>query len=395
MSKKILSINSGSSSLKFKLYKMPDEQVLASGQVDRIGIENSTFNYKINDKTTETLRPIKNHDEAIKAVINMLLTSGVIANKNEIAGVGHRVSHGGSYYPESVLVDEDVKKRIDELSVLSPLHNPVNLIGIQDFEKLLPSAKEVAVFDTSFHQTMPEESYMYALPYEYYEKYGIRRYGFHGPSHEYVSLKANELFGNEKTRRVISCHLGNGSSLCAIKDGKSVNTSMGFTPLAGLVMGSRSGDIDPEILPFIESKLGMDSHEVLEMLNKKSGLLGLSGVSSDVRDVEKAANNGNARAEMALKVFVHQIQHYIGAYASDIGGLDTLIFTAGIGEHSWTMRSAICKKLANLGVKIDEEKNKQSALSIEAKDSKVKVAVIPTDEEIMIARDVMRVAGFN
>ena len=374
---------------------MPDEQVLASGQVDRIGLENSTFNYKINDKTTESIRTIKNHDEAIKTVISMLLTSGVIANKSEIAGVGHRVSHGGSYYPESVLVDEDVKKRIDELGVLSPLHNPVNLIGIQDFEKLLPEAKEVAVFDTSFHQTMPEESYMYALPYEYYEKYGIRRYGFHGPSHEYVSLKANELFGDEKTKKIISCHLGNGSSLCAIKDGKSVNTSMGFTPLAGLVMGSRSGDIDPEILPFIEEKLDMDSHQVLEMLNKKSGLLGLSGVSSDVRDVEKAANNGNSRAKMALKVFVHQIQHYIGAYASDIGGLDTLIFTAGIGEHSWTMRSAICEKLEYLGVKIDEEKNRQSALSIEAEDSKVKIAVIPTDEEIMIARDVMRVAGFN
>lgn len=395
MSKKILSINSGSSSLKFKLYQMPEEEVLASGQVDRIGIANSTFDYTVHGKATQNRVPMKNHDEAIKAVINMLLTSGVIEDKSEIVGVGHRVSHGGRYYDRPVLVNEDVKKRIAELSVLSPLHNPVNLIGIKNFEKLLPAAQEVAVFDTSFHHTMPEEAYMYALPYEYYEKYGIRRYGFHGPSHEYVSERATELFGEERTSKMITCHLGNGSSLCAIKDGKSINTSMGFTPLAGLVMGSRSGDVDPEILPFIEEELHLDSEEVREMLNKRSGLLGLSGVSSDVRDVEKAANEGNRRAQLAIKVFVHQIQHYIGAYAADLNGLDTLVFTAGIGEHSITMRKAICEKLGYLGVKIDDHKNQNGELSIEAADSKVKVAVIPTDEEIIIARDVMRVAEFN
>lgn len=392
MSKKILSINSGSSSLKFKLYEMPEETVLASGQVDRIGIENSTFSYKIHDSKTEVLQPIKDHDEAIKTVINMLLTSGVIQDKNEISGVGHRVSHGGRYYDKSVLIDEDVKKRIDELSVLSPLHNPVNLIGIKDFEKLLPDAKEVAIFDTSFHHTMPEEAYMYALPYEYYERYGVRRYGFHGPSHEYVYDQAVKISGTENNQKVITCHLGNGSSLCAIKDGKSINTSMGFTPLAGLVMGSRSGDVDPEILPFIEEELNMDSHAIREMLNKQSGLLGLSGISSDVRDVELAANEGNQRAQLAIKVFVHQIQHYIGAYAADLNGLDTLIFTAGIGEHSSSIRKAICAKLGYLGVEIDEEFNHDNMLNISSKGSKVKVLVIPTDEEIMIARDVMKVA---
>ncbi len=286
-----------------------------------------------------------------------------------------------------------LNKKIDELSVLSPLHNPVNLKGIVEFEKALPHAVQVAVFDTSFHKTMPEEAYMYALPYDYYEKDGIRRFGFHGPSHEYVSEKAKELFGEEVSHKVITCHLGNGSSLCAIKDGKSIDTSMGFTPLAGLVMGSRTGDIDPEIIPFIEETRGLDSEGVRQLLNKQSGLLGISGVSNDLREVQKAADSGNHRAQLAVKMFVHQIQHYIGAYAADLDGLDTLIFTAGIGEHSSSIRQLVCEKLGYLGVSIDDTKNQNNEVSIESQDSRVKVAVIPTDEEIVIARDVVKTAG--
>lgn len=269
----------------------------------------------------------------------------------------------------------------------------MNLKGIVEFEKALPHAVQVAVFDTSFHKTMPEEAYMYALPYDYYEKDGIRRFGFHGPSHEYVSEKAKELFGEEVSHKVITCHLGNGSSLCAIKDGKSIDTSMGFTPLAGLVMGSRTGDIDPEIIPFIEETRGLDSEGVRQLLNKQSGLLGISGVSNDLREVQKAADSGNHRAQLAVKMFVHQIQHYIGAYAADLDGLDTLIFTAGIGEHSSSIRQLVCEKLGYLGVSIDDTKNQNNEVSIESQDSRVKVAVIPTDEEIVIARDVVKTAG--
>ncbi|KRN20173.1 pduW protein [Pediococcus claussenii] len=373
---------------------MPEEEVLASGSIDRIGGKNSEFSFSAHAEKSKIVKDIPDHSSAIQEVIEMLLTSGIIHNKSEIDGVGHRISHGGSY-TKSVLIDQKVEDRIDELSVLSPLHNPVNLIGIKAFKKLLPDAKEVAVFDTSFHHTMPEKAYLYALPYEYYEKHGIRRYGFHGPSHQYIAERSVELFGKEQTSRLISCHLGNGSSLCAIKDGESINTSMGFTPLAGLVMGTRSGDIDPEILPFIEEEFDMNSHDVREMLNKKSGLLGISGISNDMRDLEEAASKGNKRAQLALDVFVHQIQHYIGAYATDLNGIDMIVFTAGIGQYSPTIRAMVCSQLGYLGVKVDEEKNKTNALSIEADDSKVKIAVIPTDEEIIIARDVMEVAGFS
>lgn len=392
MSKKILSINSGSSSLKFKLYEMPEEEVLASGQVDRIGHEDAKVEYTINGKSNKTVEPVSDHSVAIRKVLSILLTSGVIQSKEDIAGVGHRVSHGGQAYDQSVMIDTDVKKTIDELSVLSPLHNPVNLKGIEEFEKALPHAAQVAVFDTSFHKTMPKKAYMYALPYSYYEDEGIRRYGFHGPSHQYVSERAKEEYGAASSKRVITCHLGNGSSLCAIQDGKSVNTSMGFTPLAGLVMGSRSGDIDPEIIPYVEEKLGLDSEGIREMLNKDSGLKGISGISNDVRDIESAADQGNARAQLALDMFVHQIQHYIGAYVADLDGLDTLIFTAGIGEHDSRIRKMVCSQLNYLGVKIDDQKNENNEFTISTDDSKVKVAVIPTDEERMIAREVMDVA---
>lgn len=391
MSKKILAINSGSSSIKFKLYLMPEEKLLISGSAENLGSSTSQLSYKT-EKTGETRQlPLKNHSEAIDHIIDVLMTSGVVKDKSEIYGVGHRISHGGSYYTHAVAVTPEVEKRIDELRVLSPLHNPNGLAGIKAFEKFLPDAKEVVTFDNSFHHTIPKKAYMYALPYEFYEKYQIRRYGFHAPSHQYVSEKARELFGKEKTRRMITCHLGNGSSVSAILDGKSVNSSMGFTPLAGVVMGTRCGDIDPEIIPFLEEELNIDSHEMRRIMNEDSGLKGLSGISNDEREIESAAKNGNERAQLALDVFVHSIQQYIGAYTADLDGLDTLVFTAGIGEHAAYIRSQICKNLDYLGVKIDEEKNKQNALSIEAPDSKVKVAVIPTNEEIIIARDVMNV----
>ncbi|MHA5130682.1 acetate kinase [Oenococcus oeni] len=393
MPQKILAINAGSSSLKFKLYLMPKEQVLVSGLIDRIGHQDSVFTYKIDDKKYKIIQKVKDHPAGVKLVISALLNSGLVKNKSEIVGVGHRVSHGGSYYTQSVEINQDVAKRISELSVLSPLHNPVNLLGIESFQKLLPDAKEVAVFDTSFHSTMPPKAYTYALPYKYTKDYGIRRYGFHGQSHQYVYGEAKRRFGKNDTNKLISCHLGNGCSICAIKNGKSVNTSMGFTPLAGLVMGTRSGDIDPEIIPFIEEKAHLNSESIRSLLNHDSGLLGLSGVSNDIRDVLKAENSGNERAKLALDVFVHQIQEYIGAYTTDLGGLNTLIFTAGIGEHSASIRKRVCHDLSYLGVEIDETRNEANRIEIQDNNSRVRVLVIPTDEEIIIARDVVKVLG--
>lgn len=391
MSEKILAINTGSSSIKFKLYLMPAEEVLISGSAENIGADNSRIVYRTSTTSETSSMPLVNHTMAINQIINVLMDSGVVQEKNEIVGVGHRISHGGSYYSHAVAVTPEVEKRIDELKVLSPLHNPNGLAGIKVFQRFLPAAKEVVTFDNSFHHTIPPKAYMYALPYELYEKYNIRRYGFHAPSHQYVAEKARELFGDRQTHRMIICHLGNGSSASAILDGQSVNSSMGFTPLAGVVMGTRCGDIDPEIIPFLEEKLGVDSHEIRRLLNEDSGLKGLSGISNDERKLEQAASKGNQRAQLALDVFVHSVQQYIGAYATDLNGVDTLAFTAGIGEHSAYIRQQICESLTYLGVKVDPVKNKNNALSIETNDSKVKVAVIPTNEEIIIARDVMNV----
>lgn len=391
MSKKILAVNAGSSSIKFKLYLMPEERLLITGSVENIGQSTSQISYKTEKGKNTRLVPLKDHSKAISHIIDVLMSSGVINDKSEIYGVGHRISHGGSYYTQSVEVNEDVKSKIDELSAISPLHNPNGLLGIEAFEKFLPNAKEVVTFDTSFHQTMPKKSYIYALPYEYYRKYKIRRYGFHGPSHEYVSQKARIIFGNKNTTKIISCHLGNGSSITAIKDGKSINTSMGFSPLAGVAMGTRSGDVDPNIIPYLEELLNIDSHEIRNILNKKSGLYGLSGISNDVREIQAAAKSGNKRAQLAIDVFVHSIQQFIGAYTTDLGGLDTLIFTAGIGENSAYIRELVCQQLGYLGVKVDEQKNKNNELIIGTDDSKVNVAVIPTNEEIMIARDVINI----
>lgn len=391
MSEKILAVNAGSSSIKFKLYLMPEEKLLITGSVENIGQSTSQISYKTEKDKNTKLLPLADHSEAIIHIINVLMSSGVINDKSEIYGVGHRISHGGSYYTQSVEVTEDVKNKIDELSAISPLHNPNGLLGIEAFEKFLPNAKEVVTFDTSFHQTMPEKSYIYALPYEYYQKYKIRRYGFHGPSHEYVSQQARILFGDKSTSKIISCHLGNGSSITAIKDGKSINTSMGFSPLAGVVMGTRSGNVDPNIIPYLEELLNIDSHEIRNMLNKKSGLYGLSGISNDLREIQTSAESGNKRAQLAIDVFVHSIQQFIGAYTTDLNGLDTLIFTAGIGENSAYIRKLICQQLGYLGVKVDEQKNKNNDVNIGTDDSKVNVAVIPTNEEIMIARDVINV----
>ncbi len=390
---KILSINAGSSSLKFKLYTMPEEQVLVSGLVDRIGHEDGVFSYQVGTKAYQKKQAIMNHTEGVELVINALLESGVIKDKSEIIGVGHRVSHGGRYYTKSVEINADVQQKIADLSVVSPLHNPVNLLGIEAFEKLLPDAREVAVFDTSFHSTMPPKAYMYALPYKYYEKYGIRRYGFHGQSHQYIYSEVHRRYGDAQAAKLVSCHLGNGASICAIKDGKSVNTSMGFTPLAGLVMGTRSGDVDPNILPFLAEKENMSADDVRQMLNHQSGLLGISGVSNDVRDVLEAEAAGNQRAKLALDVYVHQIQHYIAAYTADLGGLDTLVFTAGVGEHSAPIRERVCVALAYLGVKLDQQANQKNEIDISAADSRVKVLVIPTDEELIIARETQKIVG--
>lgn len=390
---KIMAINSGSSSLKFKLFEMPNEEVLVEGSIERIGFKDASFSYKHDGKKVSKELEILNHEEAVNQLLEVLIDEKMIASYDEIGGVGHRISHGGTYYFDATLIDEVVEERIGELSVLSPLHNPVNLIGIRSFKKVLPNTKQVAIFDTSYHHTIPKKNYMYALPYEYYEKYDIRRYGFHGPSHQYVAEESAKL--NPTGSKTITCHIGSGASVSAVLDGKSINSSMGFTPLAGLVMGTRTGDIDPQIIPFIQDKEGLSPQEVKDLMNTKSGLLGLSGVSSDYRDVEKAADEGNERAQLALDVFAHQVVHYIGAYAADLNGLDTLVFTAGVGEHSARVRTAITNYLSYLGVEIDEVKNQRDDLSIESKNSKVKVLVIPTDEEVIIARDVMRVAKLN
>lgn len=387
---KIMAINSGSSSLKFKLFIMPEETVITEGIVERIGSVDAVFSFKYNGEKKSRTAMIKNHQHAVQLVLDTLIKQSIIDSYDEIAGVGHRISHGGTYYQDATLIDEMVEQHIDELSTLSPLHNPVNLIGIQSFEKVLPDAKQVAIFDTSFHHTIPEKNFMYALPYKYYEEYGIRRYGFHGPSHQYVSEEAARI--NPDSHKIITCHIGSGASIAAVLAGESINTSMGFTPLAGLVMGTRTGDIDPQIIPFIQEKEGLDAQGIKDLMNKKSGLLGLSGISNDCRDIEEAASAGNSRAQLALDVFAHQIIHYIGAYAADLNGLDTLVFTAGVGEHSATVRKMVCDSLTYLGITIDESKNKENALSIETVDSKVKVLVIPTDEEVIIARDVMRIA---
>ena len=391
MSDKIMAVNAGSSSLKFQLFDMPSERVITKGLVERIGADDATFSIQVGDEKQKSVLLMKTHADAVKHLLDMLISQKIVASLDEIVGVGHRVAHGGESFKDSVLISEAYLKTIEELSKLAPIHNQVNVVGIKAFMSALPSVSQIAVFDTSYHQTMAPEIYLYPLPYKYYQQHGIRRYGFHGTSHKYVAEVAAELLKRTpKGLRIISCHLGNGASVCAIKDGQSINTSMGFTPLAGLMMGTRTGDIDPSILPYIEQVEHKTPQEITDLINKESGLLGISGLSNDFRDIVNAANDGHERAKLALNMFADRIRATIGAYATDLEGVDVLIFTAGIGENASLIRQLVCQKLGFLGIKIDQQKNQRNALSIEAVDATVKVMVIPTNEEVMIARDVMR-----
>lgn len=390
---KIIAINAGSSSLKFQFLNMPSETVIAKGLIERIGFDDAKITVTFQgNKTSETLN-IANHEEAVKMLLEKLTDLRIIKSLDEIEGIGHRVVHGGEDFDESTIINEQVIAKIERLSELAPLHNPANVIGIKAFQKVLPHVPAVAVFDTAFHQTMPEMSYLYSLPYEYYEKYGIRKYGFHGTSHKYVTDRASQLLGRPiEQLRLISCHLGNGASIAAVKGGKSIDTSMGFTPLAGLTMGTRSGNIDPALMPYIMEKTGKTADEVLEVLNNKSGMLAISGFSSDLRDIEEKAAEGDQRAELALDVFANKIHQYIGSYAARMSGIDAIIFTAGIGENSDIIRGKVLQGLEFMGVYWDPTLNKVRGkeLFINYSHSPVKVIVIPTDEEVMIARDVIR-----
>lgn len=390
---KILVINCGSSSLKYQVIDMTGNSLLAKGLVERIGIDGSVITHeKIGMDKFKNEVPMKDHSQAIGHVITALTDKnhGVVKEMSEIGAVGHRVAHAGEKYDHSVLIDDKVMKNLEDCIELAPLHNPANLTGIRACRKLMPETPMVAVFDTAFHQTMPPESYIYAIPYEYYQKYGIRRYGFHGTSHKYVAERCADILNVDmKDLKIITCHLGNGASVSAIKRGVCIDTSMGFTPLEGLVMGTRSGDIDPAIVSYIKKKLNLEDGGAVEILNKKSGVLGISGISSDFRDIEKAAQEGDERAQLAIKVFVHKVRFYIGAYIAEMNGVDAIVFTAGVGENDMDMRDLICNDLGNLGIKLDLVKNKVRGKEaiISRDDSRVSIMLIPTNEELMIARD--------
>jgi len=386
----IMAVNSGSSSLKYELFSMPEEITLAKGLFERLGSGSATFSLRVGDNKHQTTVPITTHQQAADYLLNALLEHGVLPSLTLIDGVGHRVAHGGEYFKDSALIDAAALAEIERLSALAPIHNPVNARGIRAFQLRLPRAVNVGVFDTAFHQTITESSYLYPLPYRYYQDYGIRRYGFHGTSHKYVGETCAGLLGRCDLR-IISCHLGNGASVCAMNRGRSVATSMGFTPLAGLMMGTRCGDIDPSILPFIAEHENKSAQQLLEIMNNQSGLLGVSGISNDCRDIVSAAETGNHRATLALTMFTDRIRQAIGAYASEMDGVDVVIFTAGIGENSAWIRQQVCHKLGFLGIRLDDHKNNRQETFIQQEGSAVMVAVIPTNEELMIARDVMRV----
>ena len=388
---KILIINAGSSSLKYQFMESDGGEVFAKGLCERIGID-GRLTHKVPGRENVVMDiPMPTHNEAIQSVLDIMVDpeKGVIASTDEIAAVGHRVLHGGAAFTESCIIDDACIAAIEKCIPLGPLHNPANLMGIRACQKIMPSTPQVAVFDTAFHMTMPPKAYIYAIPYEYYEKDDVRRYGFHGTSHRYVSARAIDMLGNPEHSRVICCHLGNGSSLSACVDGKCMDTSMGLGPLAGFPMGTRSGDVDATILEYLMGRYGYDIKEMLNILNKKSGVLGISGVSSDFRDLEQAAEEGNERAQLALDKFIYEVKKYIGAYATVMGGVDAILFTAGIGENSADLRAKICEGLEYMGIKMDLEKNKvrgQEAV-VSAEDSKVKIFIIPTNEELMIAMD--------
>jgi acetate kinase len=395
---KVLVINTGSSSVKYKLFDMEDESLLAEGMVDRIGLKGSTLAHKpLGKQEIKFELNIPDYETALDVVMKALTNPehGVIKLVTDISAVGHRVVHGGGKISSSVLIDSDVEKIIKDYFDLAPLHNPPNLMGIQACKKLLSHARQVAVFDTAFHKDIPEEAYLYAIPYRLYEEYSIRRYGFHGTSHRYVANMAAKIIGKSLAElRIITCHLGNGCSITAVKGGRSIDTSMGFTPLEGLIMGTRSGDIDPAIIFYLMERVGLSAQEINSMLNRESGLLGLSGVSRDMRDILKSASEGNKKAITTIDCFVYKIRKYIGAYATSMGGLNAIVFTAGIGENSDQIRAMVCDRLEFFGVKLDSERNSRNNHNsiISSDDSAVKVLVISTNEELMIARDTVSIA---
>ena len=393
---KILVLNCGSSSIKYALYNMDTKEVMTSGGAERVGLDGAFVKVKLaNGEKKQIMHDIPEHTEGVKFIFSLLTDPeiGVIKDLKEIDAVGHRMVHGGEKFNKSVKLTDEVLKVFEECSDLAPLHNPANLKGVKAVSELMPGLPQVGVFDTAFHQTMPKEAFMYALPYDLYEKYGVRRYGFHGTSHRYVSQRVCEFLGvKPEGKKIITCHIGNGASIAAVKDGKCVDTSMGLTPLEGLIMGTRSGDVDGGALTFIEKKLGLDADGLSDLLNKKSGMLGITGISSDMREIEKAFEEGNERAKLAFDMYFYRIRKYIGAYAAAMDGCDIIVFTAGVGENQPSLREEVCKKLTYLGVEIDVEKNKnlrgKEAL-ISTPESKVAVCVIPTDEELMIASDTM------
>lgn len=393
---KILVINTGSSSLKYQLIDMKDERVIAKGLCDRIGIEKSIFKYaRYHEEAIVFEIELKNHKQAIKEVLTTLTDEkiGVINSLDEIAAVGHRVVHGGEKFSDSVIIDDKVMDAIRDCVELAPLHNPSNIVGIEACMEIMPNTKMVAVFDTAFHQTMPDYAYMYALPYEAYTKYRIRRYGFHGTSHKYVANRAAAMMGKPiEDLKIVTCHLGNGASICAVKGGKAVDTSMGFTPLEGLAMGTRSGDLDPAIVTFIMEKEKLSIDEINSYLNKKSGVLGISEVSSDFRDIESAIDSGNEKARLAFDIFCYKVKKYIGEYAAVMGGIDCVVFTAGIGENTPKCRTKCISNLEFLGLEIDEELNskRENEFDISSNNAKAKTLVIATNEELSIARDTLK-----
>lgn len=393
---KILVLNCGSSSIKYALYNMDDKSVMTSGGAERVGLDGTFVKVKLpNGEKKTVMHDIPEHTEGVKFIFSLLTDPeiGVIKDLNEIDAVGHRMVHGGEKFNKSVVLTDEVLKTFEECIDLAPLHNPANLKGVKAVSELMPGLPQVGVFDTAFHQTMPAHSYLYAIPYELYEKYGVRRYGFHGTSHRYVSKRVCDFLGvNPADKKVITCHIGNGGSIAAVDGGKCVDTSMGLTPLEGLMMGTRSGDIDGGAITFLEKKLGLDADGMSNLLNKKSGVLGITGISSDMREIESANDEGNERAKLALDMYSYRIKKYVGAYAAAMGGCDIIVFTAGVGENQASMREDVCKNMEYMGVKLDVEKNKtirgEEAI-ISTPDSKVTVCVIPTDEELMIATDTM------
>lgn len=396
---KVLVLNSGSSSVKYQLFDMRDQSILAKGLVQRIGIEGSELAHVSTGKEPyKTVTDIPSHGAALGLIFDVLTNSeyGIIQKVEEIDAIGHRVVHGGEVFKHAVLVDDSIKDSIRDLIALAPLHNPANLLGIEECEKIIPGIRQVAVFDTSFHQTIPQKAYMYSLPYRYYEDYGIRKYGFHGTSHQYVAQRAAKMLDKPlEELNIITCHLGNGASITAIRGGKSVDTSMGFTPLEGLAMGTRSGDLDPAIITFLMKKENLSPENVDKILNNQSGVLGISGISSDFRDLEKAAGEGNERAKLAMDMFIHRVRKYIGSYAAELNGVDALVFTAGLGENSPEIRAGVCDGLDFLNLWIDPEKNnvrgKETVLSTD--NSKGKVLLIPTNEELAIALQTVELVG--